>query len=157
MPTITPFLWFDDQAEEAAKFYTSIFKRSKILEVTRQPGAKRGQKGAAMTVVFRLEGQTFMALNGGPGFPFTEAISLYVDCRTQREVDTLWRKLLRGGEPSRCGWLKDRFGVSWQIVPSILGKYLSDPDPEKANRVLDAMLKMVKLDIAELTRAYKGE
>ncbi|HYM39497.1 MAG TPA: VOC family protein [Thermoplasmata archaeon] len=156
MQRIIPFLWFDDQAEEAARFYTSIFRRSKIVSVTRQPGAKRGQKGAAMSVVFRIEGQAFMALNGGPGFPFTEAISFYVECRTQREVDELWRKLLRGGQPSRCGWLKDRFGVSWQIVPSILGEYLADTDPVKANRVFEAMLKMVKLDIEGLKRAYRG-
>ncbi len=153
---ITPFLWFDDNAEEAAKFYTSIFKRSKITSVTRYGDAGPGPKGKAMSVAFELEGQPFMALNGGPGFPFTEAISLYVDCKTQKEIDTLWTKLTRGGKPSRCGWLQDRFGLSWQLVPSILGEYLADEDPEKAGRVMRAMLKMGKLDIASLKRAYRG-
>ncbi len=154
MQKITPFLWYDGRAEEAAKFYTSIFKRSKITSVTRPGG---GRKGPALTVSFALEGQEFIALNGGPGFPFTEAISLYVHCKTQKDVDTLYAKLVRGGKPSRCGWLQDKFGVSWQIVPSILGEYLADEDPEKAQRVMQAMLKMGKLDIEGLKRAYRGK
>ncbi len=156
MQKITPFLWFDDNAEEAAKFYTSIFNRSKITSVTRYGEAGPGPKGKPMSVTFELEGQPFMALNGGPGFPFTEAISLYVDCKTQKRVDTLWRKLTRGGKPSRCGWLQDKFGLSWQIVPTILGEYLADDDPKKAARVMEAMLKMDKIDIAALKRAYRG-
>ena len=154
MPKITPFLWYDGQAEEAAKFYTSIFKHSKITGVTRQGS---GRKSPVMTVTFTLEGQEFMALNGGLEFPFTEAISLYVDCKSQKEVDDLWRKLTRGGTPSRCGWLKDKFGVSWQIIPSILGEYLADKDAEKAQRVLQAMLKMGKIDVEGLKRAYRGD
>jgi predicted 3-demethylubiquinone-9 3-methyltransferase (glyoxalase superfamily) len=156
---ITPFLWFDRHAEEAMKFYTSIFKNSRIVSVSRydEAGAKVSgmQKGTVMTGVFELEGQRFMALNGGPNFTFTEAISFAVDCRTQSEVDELWEKLSEGGKPGQCGWLKDRFGVSWQIVPTVLRELLSDPDPVKSQRVMKAMLQMTKLDIAGLKQAYE--
>lgn len=144
MPTISPFLWFDGQAAEAAKFYTSVFKNSRIESVS------------DMSAIFYLEGQRFMALNGGPQFTFTEAISFFVNCETQSEVDDLWEKLSAGGEPGRCGWLKDKFGVSWQIIPSVLGNMLQDEDEEKSQRVMNAMLQMDKIDIAELQRAYKG-
>ena len=154
---ITPFLWFDRNAEEAMKFYTSIFKKSRIVSVSRydEAGAKSSgmPKGTVMTGTFELEGQRFMALNGGPQFKFTEAISFHVGCTTQKEVDELWEKLSEGGEPGQCGWLKDRFGVSWQIVPTILGELLNDPDPAKSLRVMNAMLKMTKLDIEGLRRA----
>lgn len=151
MQKITPFLWFDGDAEEAAAFYVSVFKRSRI--VSTMPGPN----GKALTVAFELEGQRFVALNGGPQYQFTPAISFYVDCETQAEVDALWAKLTDGGAEVQCGWLTDRFGVSWQIVPSVLMTLLSDPDPEKAGRVMQAMLKMVKLDIAALQRAHAGE
>ena len=144
MPKITPFLWFDGRAEEAAGFYTSIFKNSKIENVS------------AMSATFYLDGQKFMALNGGPQFTFTEAISFFVNCDTQDEVDELWEKLSAGGEPGRCGWLKDKFGLSWQIIPSVLGDMLQDEDEEKSQRVMPAMLQMGKLDIDGLTRAYEG-
>jgi predicted 3-demethylubiquinone-9 3-methyltransferase (glyoxalase superfamily) len=157
MQKITPFLWFDGKAEEAMKFYVSIFKKSKVGTVTRYGKAGPGKKGSVMSATFRIEGQTFYALNGGPGFPFTPAISFFVDCNTQAEVDGLWKRLSKGGQVQQCGWLQDKFGVSWQIIPSQLGKYLSDPDPVKANRVMQAMLQMVKLDIEGLKRAYKGE
>ena len=153
MQKINPFLWFNDQAEEAMNFYTSIFKNSKVLSVSRYGEAGPGPAGKVMVASFELEGQKFMALNGGPGFAFTEAISFLVDCETQEEVDHLWEKLLEGGQPSRCGWLKDKFGVSWQIVPTILGELMSDPDPERSKRVMQAMLQMVKLDIEGLRRA----
>jgi predicted 3-demethylubiquinone-9 3-methyltransferase (glyoxalase superfamily) len=156
MQKITPFLWFDGQAEEAAKFYTSIFRNSKIKSITRYGKAGPGRKGTVMSVTFQLEGQDFYALNGGPEFTFTPAISFFVDCRTQKEVDALWSKLSKGGEPNVCGWLKDKFGVSWQIIPSVLGELLGDKDPVKSNRVMGAMLKMDKIDIAGLKRAYKG-
>ncbi len=149
MQKITPFLWFDDKAEEAAEFYVSIFKNSRIHNVTRQ-----GPKGPVMMVTFQVNGQELMALNGGPHFKFTEAISLLVSCETQREVDTLWEKLSKGGEKSRCGWLKDKYGLSWQIVPTILGELMQDKDPEKAGRVTQAMLKMDKIDIKALKRAH---
>ncbi|PYT73255.1 MAG: hypothetical protein DMG39_07055 [Acidobacteria bacterium] len=152
MPKISPFLWFDTQAEEAANFYTSIFKNSKILEVVRYGEA--GPEGRVMTVAFTLDGQEFTALNGGPLFKFTEAISFVVNCETQEEVDTYWGKLLEGGEESRCGWLKDRFGLSWQIIPKALSEMLGDPNPNKAKRVMDAMLQMKKIDLATLKRAY---
>jgi len=151
---ITPYLWFDTQAEEAARFYTSIFQDSRIVSVNRYRDAGPRPKGSVLTVVFELAGQSFVALNGGPQFPFTEAISLFVNCDTQAEVDTLWAKLLEGGQAQMCGWLKDRYGVSWQIVPGRLGEMLSDPDPVRAQRVTEAMLSMVKLDLAALEEAY---
>lgn len=157
MQKITPFLWFDDQAEEAMSFYTSIFKNSKILGVTRYGEAGPGPKGTVMVGTFELEGQEFMALNGGPVFAFTEAISFVVDCKTQEEVDEVWDKLSSGGSPGQCGWLKDKFGVSWQIVPTALREMMSGPDPEKTKRMTQAMLKMTKLDIATLKRAYEQE
>jgi predicted 3-demethylubiquinone-9 3-methyltransferase (glyoxalase superfamily) len=154
MQKITPFLWFDTQAEEAAKFYLSIFENSKIKTVTRYGAAGPGPKGSVMTVDFELAGQEFVALNGGPQFKFTEAISLVVNCETQQEVDEFWAKLSKGGQEVECGWLKDRYGLSWQIVPTILSKLLSDPDPKKAQRVMEAMLKMKKIDIAALKKAH---
>jgi len=154
MQKITPFLWFDGKAEEAMKFYVSIFKNSKVLGVSRYGEAGPGPKGSVMTVRFELDGQEFIGLNGGPQFKFTEAVSFSVDCKTQKEVDELWEKLSEGGEQGPCGWLKDKYGLSWQIVPSILGKLLGDKDPAKANRVMKAMLQMKKLDIAGLQKAY---
>lgn len=142
--TITPFLWFDGRVEEATKFYTSIFKNSSI------------ERSSNMSATFHLEGQRFIAFNGGPHFTLTEAVSFLVDCETQADVDELWEKLSAGGEPGRCGWLKDKFGLSWQIIPSILGEMLQDEDDEKSDRVMQAMLAMTKLDIARLTRAYEG-
>lgn len=157
MPKITPFLWFDDNAEEAINFYTSIFKNSKIGRVTRYGDAGPGPKGTVMSATFQLEGQEFMALNGGPHFKFTPAISLFVDCKTQEEVDDLWERLSAGGKTERCGWLTDRFGLSWQIIPAILGQLLQDKDPHKSKRVLQAMLQMNKIDIAGLKQAYEQE
>lgn len=154
MPKINPFLWFDTQAEEAANFYVSIFNNSKIVNIHRYGQAGPGPKGGAMSVVFQLDGREFIALNGGPVFKFTEAISLFVHCKTQEEVDTYWARLLEGGEESRCGWLKDKYGLSWQIIPTLLSEMLSDADPKKAKRVMEAMLKMKKIDVAELKRAY---
>ena len=151
---ITPFLWFDRQAEEAAAFYASIFPNSRVVKVIRYGGAGPGPAGSAMTVEFELEGQSFVALNGGPHFKFTEAISFVVNCQTQEEVDEYWEKLSEGGTPVECGWLKDKYGLSWQIVPTALPKLLSDPDPEKAQRVMKAMLTMKKLDISALEQAY---
>ena len=152
---IKTFLWFDANAEEAANFYVSIFKNSKISSVARYGDAGPGPKGSAMTVNFQLEGQEFVGLNGGPHFKFTEAISLLVDCDSQREVDELWSKLTAGGgAESQCGWLKDKFGLSWQIIPSALFRLLQDPDPEKSKRVMEAMFKMKKIDIARLEQAY---
>jgi predicted 3-demethylubiquinone-9 3-methyltransferase (glyoxalase superfamily) len=153
MQKITPFLWFNDKAEEAMHFYISIFKNSRVGRVSRYGEAGPGQKGKVMSATFVLEGQEFFALNGGPQFPFTEAISLYVDCKTQEEVDELWEKLSEGGEKGRCGWLKDKFGLWWQIIPSALGEMLGDPDPAKANRVMQAMMKMKKIDIEALRHA----
>ena len=153
MHKITPFLWFDDNAEEAINFYTSIFKNSRIVSTSRYPANGPGPAGKLMTATFQLEGQEFMALNGGPTYKFTEAISLFVDCKTQAEVDELWEKLSAGGEKSQCGWLKDKFGVSWQIIPRALGELLGDPDPAKAQRVMQAMLQMTKLDIKGLQQA----
>src|SRR6266702_354580 len=147
MQKITPFLWFDGKAEEAAKFYTSIFKDSKITKVTRYGGAGPGAKGSVMSVVFQLEGQEFFALNGGPHFTFSPAISFFVNCETQEEVDELWEKLSADGEKSKCGWLQDKFGVSWQIIPSVLGKLLQDKDAKKSKQVMEAMLKMDKIEI----------
>ena len=157
MQKITPFLWFDTQAEEAAKFYVSIFPKSKILKTARYGDAGPGPKGSVMTVEFELAGQRMIALNGGPHFKFTEAISLSVDCKDQKEVDRYWTKLSQGGEQSMCGWLKDRYGLSWQINPSILGKLLSDKDAKKAKRVMEAMLKMRKIDIAALKAAAEAK
>jgi len=151
---ITTFLWFDGNAEEAANHYTSIFKNSKILSVARYGEAGPLPKGTVMTVTFQLEGQEFIALNGGPHFKFTEAISLLVNCDTQKEVDELWSKLSAGGEEGQCGWLKDKFGLSWQIIPSALFKVLQDQVPEKSKRVMEAMLQMKKIDIARLEQAY---
>jgi predicted 3-demethylubiquinone-9 3-methyltransferase (glyoxalase superfamily) len=152
---ITPFLWFDHQAEEAAGFYTSIFPNSKVLKVVRYGEAGPGPAGSAMTVEFELEGQRFVALNGGPHFKFTEAISFVVNCQTQDEVDSYWEKLSAGGAQVQCGWLKDKFGLSWQIVPTVLPELLSNPDPEKSQRVMKAMLTMKKLDIGALKQAYE--
>ena len=155
---ITTYLWFDREAEEAANLYTSIFKNSKILNVARYGDAGPGPKGTAMTVNFQLDGQEFIALNGGPMYKFTEAISLLVDCETQEEVDRLWNKLTAdGGEQSMCGWLKDKFGLSWQIIPSALFRLMSDPDPEKSRRVMEAMLQMKKIDVLTLERAHAGK
>ncbi len=163
MQKITTFLWFDDQAEEAAGFYVSVFRarreehggggESKVLEVSRYGEAGPGTPGTAMVVRFMLDGQGFLALNGGPLFPFTEAISLSVACESQAEVDQLWDALTEGGEESMCGWLKDRYGLSWQINPTRLGELVSDPDPERARRATEAMLQMRKIDIAALERA----
>ncbi len=156
MQKITPFLWFDTQAEEAMNFYVSIFKNSKIGRVTRYGDAGPGPKGAVMSATFVLDGEEFMALNGGPLFAFTPAISFLVDCKSQEEVDDLWEKLSAGGKQERCGWLKDKFGLSWQIIPSALGEMLNDKDPEKSRRVMQAMLQMNKIDIEGLRRAYSG-
>jgi predicted 3-demethylubiquinone-9 3-methyltransferase (glyoxalase superfamily) len=152
---IRPFLWFDTQAEEAAKFYTSIFKNSKIGNIGRYGDAGPGDDGTVMSATFELDGQEFIALNGGPQFTFTPAISFFVNCETQEEVDYFWQRLLEGGRPNQCGWLTDKFGVTWQIVPSILGDLLNDEDDEKSSAVMQAMLKMVKLDIAGLKQAYE--
>lgn len=157
MQKITPFLWFNNNAEEAMNHYTSIFKNSKIVSVSRYGDAGPGPKGTVMTGTFEIEGQQFYVLNGGPHFKFTEAISLFVNCETQDEVDELWTKLSEGGEESRCGWLKDKFGLSWQIVPAILGKLLNSPDKEKSKRAMQAMMQMGKLDIAALQKAFDGE
>jgi len=151
MPRITPFLWFDGQAEEAMNFYLSIFKNGKALDV------KRAKNGKATWVSFELEGQIFFGFNAGPEYKFTEAISMFVDCKTQAEVDELWEKLSAGGSEARCGWLKDKFGLSWQIIPQDLSRLLYDPDPEKAKAVMQAMLKMDKIIIADLKKAYDGQ
>ena len=157
MQKITPFLWFDGKAEEAMNFYTSIFKNSTIGRITRYGDAGPGPKGTVMSATFQLDGQEFMALNGGPQFKFTEAISFFVNCETQEEVDELWEKLSAGGQKSRCGWLKDKYGLSWQIIPSALGEMLGDKDPEKSRRVMKAMLQMDKIDIKGLEQAYKQQ
>jgi predicted 3-demethylubiquinone-9 3-methyltransferase (glyoxalase superfamily) len=155
---ITPFLWFNDNAEEAINFYISIFKNSKLISKRLYGDAGPGKKGAVMTATFQLEGQQFYALNGGPHFKFNEAISLFVDCKTQEEIDELWNKLLAGGgKEQMCGWLKDKFGLSWQIVPSVLEEMLGDKDPQKADRAMKAMMKMVKIDIKKLQEAYDGK
>jgi len=159
MQKITPFLWFEDKAEEAVNFYVSIFKNSKVANITRygeEVAAVAGRpKGTVMTVAFDLEGQEFTALNGGPQFKFTEAISCVVNCKKQEEVDELWEKLSAGGEKGQCGWLKDKYGVSWQIVPTVLPEMLQDKDPEKSKKVMHAMLQMTKLDIKRLKQAYE--
>jgi len=155
MQKITTFLWFDNQAEEAAKLYVSLFKNSKMGSVSRYGDAGPGPKDSVMMVTFELDGQQFMALNGGPTFKFTPAISLFVNCETQQEVDELWDKLSEGGRKDRCGWLTDKYGLSWQIIPTALAKLMSDPDPEKSKRVMKAMLQMNKIDIAGLERAHQ--
>jgi predicted 3-demethylubiquinone-9 3-methyltransferase (glyoxalase superfamily) len=157
MPKITPFLWFDSNAEEAVEFYTSIFKNSKIVTLSRYGEGGPGPAGSVMVASFQLNGQDFLALNGGPLFKFTEAISFVVECETQEEVDYFWDKLSEGGEPGPCGWLKDKFGLSWQIVPSIIPKLMQDPDTTKTGRVMHAVMQMTKIDIATLQRAYDGE
>lgn len=154
MQEITPFLWFDREAEEAARFYVSIFRNSRILSLSRYGDAAPGPKGAVMVVRFELAGQQFMALNGGPQFKFTEAVSFLINCETQTEIDELWERLSAGGEKGRCGWLKDKFGLSWQIVPTVLGQMLQDGDPAKSQRVMQALLQMDKLDIGRLQQAY---
>ena len=158
MQKITPHLWFDDKAEEAANFYVSLFKNSKIVSIARygEEGAEVSGRpaGTVMTIEFQLEGQDFMALNGGPEFKFTEAISFLVNCETQEEVDKFWDKLTDGGEEQPCGWLKDKYGLSWQIVPTVLGEMLSDKDPQKSERVMKALLQMKKIDIQALKQAY---
>jgi predicted 3-demethylubiquinone-9 3-methyltransferase (glyoxalase superfamily) len=156
MQKITPFLWFDGKAEEAMNFYVSIFKNSKVLSVNRYGEEGQGPKGTVMSAKFQLDGQEFFALNGGPQFSFTPAISFFVDCETQPEVDELWEKLSKGGEKQRCGWLTDKFGLSWQIIPSVLGELLQDKDDEKSERVWRAMLQMDKIDIKGLKQAYEG-
>ena len=160
MQKITPFLWFEDQAEEAVNFYTSVFKNSKVGNITRYDEevakASRKPEGSVMTIEFQLEGQDFVALNGGPQFKFSEAISFSVNCKSQEEVDEFWEKLSEGGEEGPCGWLKDKYGVSWQVVPTVLTEMLLDKDAEKAKRVTHAMLQMKKLDIETLKRAYEG-
>ena len=153
MQKITPFLWFDDNAEEAVQFYTSIFKDSKILETSRYGDAGPGPKGTVMTMKFELNGQAFIALNGGPHFKFTEAISFVVNCETQKEIDEYWAKLTAGGKEVQCGWLTDKYGLSWQIVPTILGQLMQNKDPEKVKSVTQAFMKMVKMDIEALKRA----
>lgn len=157
LPRITPFLWFDDKAEEAANFYVSVFKNSKIGSIARYSDAGSGPKGSVMTVSFELEGQPFIALNGGPLYTFSPAISFFVDCKTQQEVDELWDKLTAGGGEVECGWLRDKYGLSWQIIPTALLELMQDKDPVKSQRVFKAMLQMTKIDIEGLQRAYRGE
>jgi len=156
MQKITPFLWFDNNAEEAMNFYISIFKNSKVGRVTRYGDAGPGPKGTVMSATFELDGQEFFALNGGPQFQFTPAISLFVNCETQQEVDELWEKLSAGGKKEKCGWLKDKYGLSWQIIPKALGRMLGDRDPEKSKRVMQAMLQMSKIEVEALKKAYEG-
>jgi predicted 3-demethylubiquinone-9 3-methyltransferase (glyoxalase superfamily) len=158
MQKITPFLWFDDKAEEAMNFYVSIFRNSKVLSVTRFGDAGPGPKGAVMTASFELDGQPFTALNGGPQFPFTPAVSFVVNCETQQEVDQYWEKLTAGGgSPEPCGWLKDKYGLSWQIVPTALPQMLKDTDVQRSKRVMQALMQMKKIDVARLKQAYAGE
>jgi predicted 3-demethylubiquinone-9 3-methyltransferase (glyoxalase superfamily) len=156
MRKITPCLWFDNQAEEAANFYVSVFKNSKMGSIARFGDAGPGPKGSVMVGSFELDGQRFAALNGGPAFDFTEAISFIVHCETQDEVDTMWGRLCEGGKPGQCAWLKDKFGVSWQIVPNVLPELLADPDPRRSKRVMEAMFQKKKIDIAKLRQAYEG-
>ncbi|KAB8190316.1 VOC family protein [Nonomuraea phyllanthi] len=156
MQKITTYLWFDDQAEEAAAFYTSLFKDSRVLHVQRHGEAGPGPAGTAMVVTFELAGQRFIALNGGPQFRFTEAISLYVECESQAEVDDLWARLTEGGEESHCGWLKDRYGLSWQLIPRGMEQLLSDPDPARSQRAMQAMLGMQKIDLQAMEAAANG-
>ena len=157
MQKIIPFLWFDGKAEEAANFYVSLFKNSRIVNIARYGDAGPGPKGAAMSATFELAGQRFIALNAGPQFKFSEAISFFINCETQQEVDDLWEKLSAGGQKSKCGWLKDKYGLSWQVIPTALGDMLHDKDPEKSQRVMQAMLQMDKIDIARLKQAYDGK
>lgn len=157
MQKITPFLWFDNNAEEAMNFYVSIFKDSRVLSLSRYGDAGPGPAGTVMVGTFQLHGQDFIALNGGPQFKFTEAISFSIDCETQEEVDYYWEKLTEGGEESMCGWLKDKFGLSWQVIPKALGQMMGDKDPAKARRVMNAMLQMRKIDIKTLKQAYDGQ
>jgi predicted 3-demethylubiquinone-9 3-methyltransferase (glyoxalase superfamily) len=157
MQKINPFLWFDGKAEEAANFYVSVFKESKLVNVARYGDAGPGPKGTAMSATFDLAGQRFIALNGGSQFKFSEAISFLINCETQQEVDELWEKLSAGGEKSRCGWLKDKYGLSWQVIPTVLGEMLQDKDPKKSQRVMQAMMQMDKIDIARLKQAYDGK
>jgi predicted 3-demethylubiquinone-9 3-methyltransferase (glyoxalase superfamily) len=157
MQKIAPFLWFDGKAEEAAEFYTSVFKNSKMLHIARYGEAGPGPKGSVMMATFQIEGQEFMALNGGPHYTFSPAISFFVNCETQAEVDELWDKLSSGGREVQCGWLQDKYGVSWQIVPKALMELMKDKDPVKSQRVFKAMLQMTKIDIEGLKRAYRGE
>ena len=157
MQKITPFLWFDGKAEEAMNFYVSIFQNSKVISIARYGEAGPGPKGTVMSATFQLDGQEFFALNGGPQFTFSPAISFFVNCETQQEVDELWEKLSEGGEKGRCGWLKDKYGLSWQVIPSALGEMLRDKDPEKSGRVMTAMLQMDKIDIKTLRRAYEQQ
>ena len=157
MPTITPFLWFDNNAEEAMNFYVSVFKNSKVLTVSRYGEAGPGPAGSVMTAEFQIEGQEFVLLNGGPRFQFTEAISFVVNCDTQEEVDYFWEKLSEGGQKSRCGWLKDRFGLWWQVVPVVLAELMNDKDSEKSKRVMQSMLTMDKIEIDPLKRAHAGD
>jgi predicted 3-demethylubiquinone-9 3-methyltransferase (glyoxalase superfamily) len=157
MQKITPFLWFNDKAEEAMNFYISIFKNSKVVSVSRYGDAGPGPKGSVMVGKFEIEGQEFLALNGGPVYKLTPAVSFVVNCETQQEVDEYWEKLSAGGQPIQCGWLTDKYGLSWQIVPTILGKLMADKDPAKSGRVMKAMMQMIKIDIAVLQRAYNGE
>ena len=156
MQRITTFLWYDKEAEAAAKFYCSIFNNSKILKTARYGDAGPGPKGSVMTIQFQLDGQEFIALNGGPQFKFTEAISLSIACKDQKEVDHFWNRLSEGGQQVQCGWLKDKYGLSWQVNPTVLGEMLSDKDPKKAKRVMEAMLQMKKIDIKRLKEAYDG-
>jgi len=156
MNKITPFLWFDNQAEEAMNFYMSLFKNSKIMSVSRYGEGAPVPAGTVMSATFELDGQTIMALNGGPQFKFNEAVSFFVNCENQAEVDGFWNKLVEGGEPGPCGWLKDKFGLSWQIIPKQLGELMGDPDPNKSRRVMEAMLKMSKIDVPALQQAYNG-
>ena len=157
MQKITPFLWFDGNAEEAMNLYVSVFKNSKVVSVTRYGEAGPGPKGTVMAATFELEGQQFYALNGGPQYKFTPAISLFVSCETQQEVDELWNKLSTDGHKDRCGWLQDKYGLSWQIIPSVLGKMLGDKNPRKSQNVMKAMLQMDKIDIGKLKQAYEQE
>jgi predicted 3-demethylubiquinone-9 3-methyltransferase (glyoxalase superfamily) len=157
MQKITPFLWFDGNAEEAVNFYISIFKNSKLGKISRYGDAGPGPKGSVMSVTFQIEGQEFFALNGGPQFKFTPAISFFVNCETQKEVDDLWEKLSAGGRTDRCGWLQDKFGLSWQIIPTVLGQLLGDKDPQRAKRAMQAMLQMTKIDGDALLRAADGK
>jgi predicted 3-demethylubiquinone-9 3-methyltransferase (glyoxalase superfamily) len=157
MQKIVPFLWFNDEAEEAVNFYVSLFPNSRVTSTSRYGDAGPGPKGSVMSATFQLDGQEFYALNGGPHYKFTPAISMFINCESQGEVDDLWEKLSAGGRKDRCGWLQDRFGLSWQVIPKALGEMLRDKDPQKSKRVMQAMMQMDKIDIAKLKQAYNGE
>ena len=157
MQKIVPFLWFNDEAEEAVNFYVSLFPNSRVTSTSRYGEAGPGPKGSVMSATFQLDGQEFYALNGGPHYKFTPAISMFINCESQGEVDDLWEKLSAGGRKDRCGWLQDRFGLSWQVIPKALGEMLRDKDPQKSKRVMQAMMQMDKIDIAKLKQAYNGE